>query len=61
MTLILDELDSHLFKCVDIIQDAVDPTDSSWSLVADYDPEYQSHAEWLEEHSTRLIFSKNDV
>jgi len=27
MTLTLDELDSHLFKCADIIRDAVDPTD----------------------------------
>ena len=27
MTLTLSELDSHLFKCADIIRDAVDPTD----------------------------------
>jgi len=27
MTLSLSELDSHLFKCADIIRDAVDPTD----------------------------------
>ncbi|WP_436909027.1 type I restriction-modification system subunit M [Halosimplex marinum] len=27
MSLTLDELDSHLFKCADIIRDAVDPTD----------------------------------
>ena len=27
MPLTLDELDSHLFKCADIIRDAVDPTD----------------------------------
>ncbi|WP_330630644.1 type I restriction-modification system subunit M [Halocatena halophila] len=27
MTLSLDELESHLFKCADIIRDAVDPTD----------------------------------
>jgi len=27
MTLSLEELDSHLFKCADIIRDAVDPTD----------------------------------
>ena len=27
MSLSLDELDSHLFKCADIIRDAVDPTD----------------------------------
>lgn len=27
MTLSLDELESHLFKCADIIRDAVDSTD----------------------------------
>ena len=27
MPLSLSELDSHLFKCADIIRDAVDPTD----------------------------------
>jgi predicted metal-dependent hydrolase len=35
--------------------------DAFWSLVADYDPEYQDHAEWLEEHSTQLIFTTDDV
>jgi predicted metal-dependent hydrolase len=35
--------------------------DAFWSLVADYDPDYETHAEWLEEHSTRLIFSKADL
>lgn len=32
-----------------------------WSLVAEYDPEYESHAEWLAEHSSRLIFSEEDL
>ena len=27
MPLSLDELEAHLFKCADIIRDAVDPTD----------------------------------
>lgn len=32
-----------------------------WSLVAKYDSEYESHARWLEENSTQLIFSDNDL
>lgn len=36
-------------------------TDAFWSLVAEYDPEYEAHAQWLEEHSTRLIFSDADL
>jgi predicted metal-dependent hydrolase len=32
-----------------------------WSLVAEHDPDYERHAQWLEEHSTRLIFSKEDL
>jgi predicted metal-dependent hydrolase len=35
--------------------------DAFWSLVADHDPDYETHAEWLEEHSTRLIFSQSDL
>ena len=31
-----------------------------WSLVAEYDPEYEDHVQWLEEHSTELTFSKED-
>lgn len=34
---------------------------SFWSLVAEYDPEYESHAQWLAENSTRLIFTKEDL
>jgi len=36
-------------------------TDAFWSLVAEHDPDYETHAEWLEEHSTRLIFSQDDI
>lgn len=32
-----------------------------WSLVAEHDPEYTEHAEWLEENSTSLIFSTDDL
>ncbi|WP_254767567.1 M48 family metallopeptidase [Salinilacihabitans rarus] len=32
-----------------------------WSLVAEYDPKYESHAEWLQENSARLIFSDDDL
>lgn len=35
--------------------------DVFWSLVADHDPNYETHAEWLEEHSTHLIFSEADL
>jgi predicted metal-dependent hydrolase len=35
--------------------------DVFWSLVAEYDPEYEGHAQWLEEHSTQLIFSEQDL
>jgi predicted metal-dependent hydrolase len=36
-------------------------TDAFWSLVAEHDPEYEAHARWLEEHSTQLIFSPDDI
>ncbi len=36
-------------------------TDEFWSLVAEYDPEYKSHSEWLAENSTRLIFTERDL
>lgn len=32
-----------------------------WQLVGKYDPNYKAHAEWLEGHSARLIFSKDDL
>ncbi|MFP9191132.1 M48 family metallopeptidase [Natrialbaceae archaeon A-CW1-1] len=36
-------------------------TDEFWSLVAEYDQGYETHAEWLEENSTQLIFSDQDL
>jgi len=36
-------------------------TDKFWSIVAEYDPEYQDHAEWLEKNGTRLVFSADDL
>lgn len=36
-------------------------TDAFWSLVAEYDPDYEKHARWLEENSTQLIFSEDDL
>ncbi|MDB9247919.1 SprT family zinc-dependent metalloprotease [Halorubrum ezzemoulense] len=36
-------------------------SDSFWKLVAKHDPEYQKHARWLKENSTRLIFSDDDL
>ena len=32
-----------------------------WALVAEYDPEYKAHAQWLNDHSTQLIFSSEDI
>ena len=36
-------------------------TDAFWSLVEAYDPGYQKHAAWLEENSTQLTFSEEDL
>ncbi|MWV40711.1 SprT family zinc-dependent metalloprotease [Natrialba sp. INN-245] len=36
-------------------------TDDFWSLVAEYDPDYTEHARWLDDNSTRLIFSTDDL
>ncbi|MDB2261828.1 SprT family zinc-dependent metalloprotease [Halorubrum ezzemoulense] len=36
-------------------------TNEFWSLVAEHDPEYTENAEWLEENSTSLIFSTDDL
>jgi predicted metal-dependent hydrolase len=38
-----------------------DHTDSFWNLVAEYDPDYEDHARWLEENSVKLIFSEADL
>ncbi|WP_160134179.1 M48 family metallopeptidase [Halococcus salsus] len=32
-----------------------------WSLVVEYDPEYKARAEWLNENSTQLIFTEDDL
>ncbi|WP_435078131.1 M48 family metallopeptidase [Halococcus sp. AFM35] len=32
-----------------------------WTLVAEYDPEYRAHAQWLNDHSTQLVFSRKDI
>lgn len=36
-------------------------TKSFWSLVAEHDANYTEHARWLNENSTRLIFSRRDL
>ncbi len=36
-------------------------TEAFWSLVAEHDPDYEDHAQWLEENSIRLIFSEEDL
>ena len=32
-----------------------------WSLVAEHDPEYGNHAEWLNENSAQLVFTEDDL
>ena len=58
MTLSLSELDSHLFKCADIIRDAVDPTDYKefilplvyYKAISDeYEKQYQRNLEKYED------------
>lgn len=36
-------------------------TDEFWALVAEYDPDYREHADWLDEHSAELVFSEADL
>ena len=36
-------------------------TKGFWRFVGEYDPDYADHADWLDEHSTRLIFSDEDL
>jgi len=40
-----------------------EPNHSSdfWSLVAEYDPDYEAHSDWLTENSSRLIFTESDL
>lgn len=37
-----------------------DHSPAFWELVSEYDPEYESHAQWLTENSARLVFSEDD-
>lgn len=32
-----------------------------WSLVEEHDTNYRDHAEWLQENSTKLVFSRSDL
>jgi predicted metal-dependent hydrolase len=32
-----------------------------WTLVAKHDPEYEAHSSWLDENSTQLIYSPEDL
>ena len=36
-------------------------SEAFWSLVEQYEPEYAEYADWLDENSTRLIFSDEDL
>jgi len=36
-------------------------TDEFWRLVAEFDADYEEHAQWLQENSTQLIFSEADL
>jgi len=36
-------------------------TEAFWSLVSENDPDYESHAKWLQTNSIRLIFSEEDL
>jgi predicted metal-dependent hydrolase len=36
-------------------------TETFWSLVGEHDPDYEEHARWIEENSTRLVFSDEDL
>ncbi|MDS0243406.1 MULTISPECIES: class I SAM-dependent DNA methyltransferase [unclassified Haloferax] len=62
MTLSLDELDSHLFKCADIIRDAVDSTDYKefilplvyYKTISDnFEVQYEQYAEEYGEENAR--------
>lgn len=36
-------------------------TEAFWSLVAEHDPDYEEHAEWLEKNSARLVFCRDEL
>ena len=35
--------------------------DSFWAIVAEYDPEYEDHRQWLERNSAQLVFDDADL
>jgi len=32
-----------------------------WQIVGEHDSDYESHAQWLRQNSTRLVFSEDDL
>ena len=36
-------------------------SDEFWSLVAEFEPDYEQHANWLNTNSTQLVFSEKDL
>jgi predicted metal-dependent hydrolase len=36
-------------------------TSAFWDFVAEHDPDYRDHAEWIERNSTSLIFTEEDI
>lgn len=36
-------------------------SEAFWDLIAEHDPQYDKNAEWLEEHSARLVFDNEDI
>ena len=36
-------------------------TEKFWSVVAEHDPEYEGHAEWLRNRGIQLVFSEDDI
>lgn len=41
----------------------IEPNHSSqfWGVVAEYDPEYATHRQWLDDHAVELIFDESDL
>ncbi|WP_049943540.1 SprT family zinc-dependent metalloprotease [Halolamina sp.] len=36
-------------------------SDRFWEIVAEHDPDWQAHAEWLEENGVTLVFDRSDL
>lgn len=36
-------------------------SDRFWAVVAEYDPEYETHRQWLDDHAVELIFDESDL